>query len=306
MGINTQSVICSCRKTRSKYEIEISDWLKSLNISNIITHKWLAEGKKSKLECDIYLPEYNNFGIEFHGLWWHCDSVKPEPTYHQNKYLYFKKHNINIIQIFENEWLTKQEIVKSIIKNRLKLNQKVPARKCELKEVSYFESQDFLYKNHLQGKCAGKTNIGLYYKNELVALGVFSTSRFQKENAIELLRFCNKINITVVGGFQRILKYYVNAYKPNKIISFCDLRYFDGSGYIKNGFTLVKITQPDYFYFKDGSYTLEHRTKYQKHKLKDLLAVFNSEYTEYENMIINKYRRIFDAGNLKLEYTPTT
>ena len=42
--------------------------------------------------------------------------------------------------------------------------------------------------------------------------------------------------------------------------------------------------------------------KYQKHKLKNLLQNFDPKLSEYENMIQNKFTRIWDCGNLKLKY----
>ena len=115
-----------------------------------------------------------------------------------------------------------------------------------------------------------------------------------------LLRI-NKINFSVIGGFQKILKYFEKTYKPKKIVSFVDLRYFDGKGYKNSGFYEVSTTKPDYFYFKNNSFDLQHRINFQKHKLKDKLENFDPLKTEYENMINNGYYRIFDAGNLKME-----
>jgi hypothetical protein len=46
---------------------------------------------------------------------------------------------------------------------------------------------------------------------------------------------------------------------------------------------------------------LESRIKYQKHKLKDVLSIFDGEKTEYENMKNNGFRRIYDCGNMVFE-----
>jgi hypothetical protein len=43
---------------------------------------------------------------------------------------------------------------------------------------------------------------------------------------------------------------------------------------------------------------LESRQKFQKHKLKDKLEVFNAELTEWHNMQNNGYDRIWDCGNM--------
>ncbi len=79
---------------------------------------------------------------------------------------------------------------------------------------------------------------------------------------------------------------------------YIDLRYFGGQGYLKNGFDEVGVSSPNYFYFTQHSLELESRVKYQKHKLKDKLEIFDETKTEIENMEANSYFRIFDAGNL--------
>ena len=42
--------------------------------------------------------------------------------------------------------------------------------------------------------------------------------------------------------------------------------------------------------------SIENRMAYQKHKLKDKLEVFDPELTEWENMQLNNFDRIFDVG----------
>ena len=60
-------------------------------------------------EIDIYLPELN-LAYEFNGLYWHNELYK-DKNYHQMKYELCKKQNIHLIQIWEDDWNLKQEIV---------------------------------------------------------------------------------------------------------------------------------------------------------------------------------------------------
>ena len=39
------------------------------------------------------------------------------------------------------------------------------------------------------------------------------------------------------------------------------------------------------------------RVQFQKHKLKKKLKIFDPDLTEYANMVINGYDRIWDCGN---------
>lgn len=297
--MNPHYISCPCRKHRSYFEDEIVNWLKSIDIKNIETNKKFYENGKLKYEIDIYLSDFN-FGIDFNGLYWHSNLYK-DKKYHKNKFEYFNNLNIVFIQIFENEWIFKQEIVQSIIKNKLGKNITIPARKCIIKEISQEESFDFLNLNHIQGGIYSKIRIGLYHNNELVCLGLFGKNRFSKESCYEIIRFTNKRNISIIGGFNRILNYFEKTNKLDKLISFVDLRYFSGNSYLLNNFVLELKTQPNYFYFKikDPTLFLYNRIKFQKHKLSKLIENFDDSLSEQENMKNNGYLWIYDAGNIK-------
>jgi len=279
---------------QSKPEQELQNWIKSLNVKSE-SNKRFYENNIYKYELDCYLPEFN-LGIEMDGIYWHSELRGKDKNYHINKTNYFKEKNIEVIHIWNLEWYDKQEIVKNIIRNKLKLNKSIYARKCIIKEVSIKEAKTFLDDNHLQGFNGAKIHLGLYLKDSLVAYMSLGKARFNKQYQWEMIRFANKININVVGGFSKLLKHFERNYKGS-IISYVDLRYFNGNGYITNGFNLTKISKPNYFYTKNYKY-LESRQQYQKHKLKDKLKSYNENLTEWENMKVNGYDRIWDCGNL--------
>lgn len=298
---NPQKICCPiCNYTLAEYNI--SEWLQSILESSTAIRNNRFEYNNKKLELDIYLPDYN-LGIEFHGIYWHSNLYK-DRKYHQNKYNHFKNLGIEVIQIFENEWLLKQNIVKSIILNRLGLSEnKIMARKCKFKEISNKEYRYFCEDNHLQGYAPAKYRYGLFHKDILVMIMSFSKNRFSKEDSLENIRTCSLLNTNIIGGFAKLLKNSINALPKDtkKIISFIDNRYFTGKSYINNGFSLVDITSPNFFYFKKSSHNLESRIKYQKHKLQTLLYNFDPNLSAKENMLNNDYLWIYDAGNLKLE-----
>jgi len=301
-----QGIGCSCSAYRSRYEEEIVDWLKSINIINIETNKkYGRKGKSSSYELDIYLPDFN-LGIDFHGLFWHSDQVQTR-KYHQDKYVFFKNIGIYYIQIFENEWLSKCNIVKSIILSKLHKTTAIYARKCNIKEISSIQYREFLEANHLQGYVSANIRLGLFYEDKLVSICSFSKSRYDKStNCYELIRSCTLLNYSIIGGFQKLLKYFEDTVKPEKLISYINVRYFDGSSYLSSNFNIDILTAPNYFYFHlNNMYILYSREKFQKHKLEKILTTYDKNLSESENMFKNKYLRIYDAGNLKAikEYT---
>jgi hypothetical protein len=110
----------------------------------------------------------------------------------------------------------------------------------------------------------------------------------------ELLRFCNKINHTVIGGASKLFKHFINENNPNNIISYADIRWSEGSLYDILGFNYVKTSQPNYFYIINKK--REHRYKFRKDIL--ISEGFDSNKTEHEIMSERGYNRIYDCGNL--------
>jgi len=300
-NLNPHYVYCPHHKYRSQAEYDIESWLsqENSNLKIIPSKKFSNNGKR--FELDLYLPELN-IGIEYHGLYWHSEARKKK-NYHKNKYEFFKNLGISLIQIFESEWIHKKEIVKSILRTKLGVvERKVYGRSCTIRSIENDEYKQFCELNHIQGYCSANVKLGLYDKTgELVQIMSFSKPRFNKSYDWENIRTCTLLNTIVVGGFSKILKYFKNNY-PGSIISYVDLRYFNGNGYINNGFELINQSKPNFFYWKvqDDNYILESRQKYQKHKLSKILDNYDPKITAHDNMLQNKYLRIYDAGNLVL------
>jgi len=87
----------------SNIEKILYDWLKTYNLNLKSNDRTILDG----LELDIYLPEYK-LGIEFNGLYWHSELFKNK-DYHLNKTLECKKRNIELLHIFEDDWMFKQK-----------------------------------------------------------------------------------------------------------------------------------------------------------------------------------------------------
>lgn len=297
-----------CSQPRSNAESEISELFVKSGFDVLLNDRSFIKPK----EVDI-LSHENRLGIEYDGILWHSfgksqyksmDNFSNEKTGKSNhiiKTQLVESKGYQLFHIFENEWLDEylQKIWKSMIRNKLKQNTKIYARKCQISEVSNQEYKRFTKTNHLQGFCAAKIKIGLYYDGELVSLMSFGKSRYAKEAEYELIRFCTKINVNVVGGASKLLKYFEYNYNPSSVVSFANKRWSKGDVYEKLGFKHIIDTPPNYFYFKLGDNILYSRVQFQKHKLKDKLETFDESLSETENMYNNGYRKIYDCGNKK-------
>ena len=282
----------------SGLEIQLQDFIKNNYDGEIVLNS-----KKiiSPNEIDIYIPELK-IAFEFNGLWWHNELYK-EKNYHLNKTEECEKLNIQLIQIWEDDWTYKQDIVKSMILNKLNKNiNRIYARKCEIKEIIDNKLvRQFLDHNHIQGFVGSKIKIGLFYENELVSLMTFGDRRvamgkkLTNEGEYELLRFCNKLNINVVGGASKLFKYFIRNYNPKEITTYADRSISQGNLYNTLGFEFIGKTDPNYYYIIDG--IRHHRFNFRK----DLLVKqgYDSNKTEHQIMLERKIYRIYDSGNLK-------
>lgn len=243
---------------------------------------------KLKYEIDIFFPELN-FGIEYNGLYWHSEIYR-DKNYHQDKLEYFEKQNINILQVWEDDWNFKQEIIKNII--RSKINPvRIYGRKCILKEINSNDSKIFHNQYHLDGYSISKIHIGLFYNDELISLCSFGKSRFNKKYEYELTRYTTMNNYSIIGGFSKMLNYFEKTYKPNSIISYKKLDLGYKNFYEQVGFKKEKRLQPNYYWVVNKK--RENRIKYQRHKLENILP----EQSEIDYMYEKGYYRCFDCGS---------
>jgi hypothetical protein len=120
----------------------------------------------------------------------------------------------------------------------------------------------------------------------------------------ELVRFCNKINTTVVGGASRLFRYFIKNNNPNRIRSFSDRAHTKGNLYQTLGFTQVNKNSESYVWVNLSNNVAYNRVSTQKYKLK---SFFNDDtidlnLTEREIMEYHGYARVYDSGTITWEW----
>ena len=300
---NNTTICTNCNKNKSFSEIQksVEKFLISINIKYESKNRKILKGK----EIDIYLPD-SKLGIEIDGLFWHSNKFKNK-NYHLNKTELCEKQEIQLLHIFEDEWIDKQEIVKSIIKSKLNiLENTIHGRKCIVKKVDNKLCSDFLNENHLQGNVGSSVKLGLFYNDELISLMVFGKKRLAMGNKVsiegeyEMLRFCNKMNYKIHGGASKLLNYFIKTYNSNSILTFADRRFSNGNLYKNLGFNFIGDTKPNYFYFLPGEIKKHYRFNFRK----DVLVKEGYEKSKTESQIMSErgYLKIYDCGSLKFIY----
>lgn len=258
----------------SEYEKNISKFLNSISIVHVPSFKI------KRFQIDIHVPSFN-FGIEFNGLYWHSTAIKKDIEYHLKKYKFFKERNILIIQIFEDEWINKKRIMKSIIRDRVSCYEyEIESNSCELKQIDNKESISFLIENHIHGETFINYSAALIIDDEIISIMTFT---YIRDNIWEVSRFCNKLNTSVVGSEEKLLKFFIKNNNPLKIIYKCDIRLFHSEIYEKLGFKFVSHTNPDYWYVYECM-------RYDKNYF------INDSSTEEKN-IGSSFNRIYDCGS---------
>ena len=290
----------SCGHHLSKAENELSDYVKTLLGENsVVTNDHtILNGK----EVDIYVPS-KKIAIEYNGLRWHSEEFGKYRNYHLEKLNECNKKGVNLIQIFEDEYLYNKDIVLSKIKHILGCNHdlcRVMARKCTVCCISKDDACIFLNKNHIQGFVEATVHFGCYYNDKLV--GVMS---FKKErDSWNLVRFATDIDYICQGVGGKLFKCFVDRYQPDTVKTFLDRRWerdIENNFYTKIGFRLDKIERPDYRYTNGHGLRL-HKFGFRKNILH---RKYNLPLSMTEGEMTSKmgYYKIWDCGLIKYIWT---
>lgn len=290
-----------CGQFASHQEIAIKDYIESLG--------FIVETRNRKIlapkEIDIWVPE-RGIGIEYHGLYWHTEDKVGDS--HRTKWTMAQAAGIRLIQIFEDEWLNKQEVVKSRIDALLGRCSSIYARKTSIINLEAKEAADFMDRYHIQGKSNSSVAYGLTLNEKLMAVATFGRARggamtASGHDSWEVYRYASIGR--VVGGFSKLFKHFLKNHNPEKVISYCDLRYGNGKVYEKSGFVLDSISEPDYWWVPKDKNVRVARYRTQKHKLsqfKELAHTYSPDKSEKQICEDAGWRKIFGVGNQKWVY----
>ncbi len=187
--------------------------------------------------------------------------------------------------------VTMPEKIGNIILSKLNLNKTVFARNCEVKKVERKEAEQFLEKYHIMNSTQSAYNLGLFYKDELLALASFSKGRKmnrlpENKRSFELIRFCCKEGITVTGGLTKLVKNFCREKKAGDVMTYVDKQFSLGDSFIKAGFVKLGETEPNYF--------LVNRKTYERISVKTKPQKFDE----------GVFYLGHNSGNIKLVYTP--
>ncbi len=273
-------------------ETSLMNWLNSFGY-NFKANKEILKPK----HIDMY-DENLKIAIEYCGLHWHHEN-SPSPRlskYHWNKYDECRKQGIRLITIFSDEWERKPRQVKNFLKSIIGIHdRRFFARKCVVKSIEKIVGDEFIDKNHIQGKKSNsRLFFGLFCNEELLGVTSFGLHHRNNEDFV-LDRMCFLSGVQVVGGASKILKHAINEIKQTgieRIVSWSDNRWSEGNVYEKIGFELDAELPPDYSYIQISS-PYERKSK-QSMKKKNTKCPPDKKESEWA--LECGYSRIWDCG----------
>ncbi|OFY44066.1 MAG: hypothetical protein A2X18_08075 [Bacteroidetes bacterium GWF2_40_14] len=204
------------------------------------------------------------------------------------------------ITLYEDEWVTKYQLVTNRLLANLGRQKSVFARNCVVKPISAESAREFLEKNHILGYTACSYKYALYIRkatedineNEIVAVAMFSAPRpmvreGKKILSYEWVRYAGLAEYRIAGGMGKLLKYFIDKYSPDEIMSYADKDWSDGNVYRKLGFKYSCDTEPIDFYVD--------RTSMERIPAKKILR--DKQYDPQD--LYKKYFLLRNQGNLK-------
>ncbi len=278
---------------------DIKTFIDSLQLSYIENDRTIISPK----ELDIVIED-KQIALEINGVYWHSELNGKDSSYHIGKTNQAKEHGYRLIHIYDKEWYQQRNIVKSRLSTIFgKPSEKIFARNCSVIKIDNQTANNFFTETHIQGATPSAShNYALMHGGQIVQVATFGKSRYNKKVQWELLRLSSKLFCSVVGGASKLFAHFVREHSPQSIVSYSDKRWNTGNVYKRLGFTYSHCSTPNYYYFKQSktgniNFELHSRVSFQKHKLKDKLEMFDPNLTEWQNMQLNGYDRIWDCGN---------
>ena len=265
------------------------------DIARLLDERQIKYSQEYNIETYSFDFRIDNILLEIDPWITHNSTVSPfgnpkESFYHYDKSEVAREHGFRCIHIFD--WDNVDKILNSIST----VAKTVYARSCEIKEIDNITTNNFIVKYHFQNNVKSQVQIGLFYDGDLISVMTFGKPRYNKKYEYELLRLCTAYDYKIIGGSERMFKYFIRTYNPKSIISYCDLSKFNGDVYNHLGFVYSTTTIGKHWY----------NPKSKKHITDNLLRqrgvdqLLNKNYgkdTNNETLMLQEgFVEIFDAG----------
>jgi 5-methylcytosine-specific restriction endonuclease McrA len=224
-------------------------------------------------------------------------------TSEHNPYLFkravsLKKENPDAIILFDYELNDRLPNIINMLKSKIGIASKFPARKLNTSLISTSEAKIFLNQYHLMGFGTGTSYIGLKDDNNILfGVGAF----FKKGSYFENVRLA--FNGHVAGGMSKIIKGLWKLVEKLPIESFVDSRYADGGGHETIGFENLGMTSPGYRWLFPNK-NKHYRYLSNNNKIITNLLWIDNQYSLSDNIKINGVCKLYMPPLHKIKLLP--
>ena len=196
------------------------------------------------------------------------------------------------INLWEDIYFNRKPQVISRLRSILGLNKRLHGRQTTIKPLEKQAYADFLEQHHLMGATPAKFRLGLYHDRELVSVAGFGREcpidwQAQTYRSHELIRFCNRSGITVVGGLSKLINSFVTEKDVEHLMTYVDREWSAGAIYKKLGFDLIETTAPQEFLLSP-----QDNKRYRASELRSV-GVDYSKWQKLSNLGNYKFIKIY-------------
>lgn len=189
-----------------------------------------------------------------------------------------------IIHVWEDLWITRNELIRQRIRSLIGANRKKHARQTTVVRINKTQAAQFLQQHHLQLSTSAYYKLGLVSQENLLAVATFGKARTMYDGPVyyrsyELERFATEGGIHVVGGLSKLLNHFSRLTQATHIMTYADRDWSSGNSYLKLGFSCVEEIPPVPFMVRRSDYT----------------RFFDKQITTHRE----QYIQVWNAGSLK-------
>lgn len=199
------------------------------------------------------------------------------------------------IHVDEDLWVSRPNLILNRIVSLAGHAQRVYARETVLARIDKGLSLSFLREHHLNVPLPGKYRYGLFMHGDLVTIAVFSGGRRMRDKtadyrSFELLRFCHKQGMHVVGALSKLINGLRKDFLPGDVMTYADRDWTDGKRYKQTGFHIEGETAPQMYWVDSVT-----STRYPASSLPDHIAGKTTDELHAAG-----YYPLWNNGSLKL------
>lgn len=282
------------RRLRSSSEEAMKNFLLGLGLNLKTNNRSICTYDDGTYQEVDFLIENMKLCIEYDGLYWHSTKYR-DFMYHYDKLGKCNQKGYDLLNIFEDEWVKKYDVVTNKIKEYLNLFEYEHINDMRIDKLTNNISKTFMEKHSLKYSPDSPTmSYGIYNNNILCSVVDF----IKNENGWVIINYADDIDNKIRGSYEYIIDEFIKDVSPNDIHLYIDRRWENGNRFINYGFNKIGEILPKYWFFKSNNLN-----RISRNNICNILNISNNtNINDIINMTNeNKYHAISDCGYLKLK-----